>query len=76
MELQNSLKGFNFIPTLSREEWNGKKGYVHHVYEELCNEKPDALFYLCGWKDMVDEAKERIQNIGYDKKNIHLEIYG
>lgn len=76
IELQNSLKQFNYIPTLSREEWDGKKGYVHHVYEELCSSKPDAIFYLCGWKDMIDEAKERIQKIGYDKKNIHFEIYG
>jgi CDP-4-dehydro-6-deoxyglucose reductase len=76
IELQNSLKHFSYIPTLSREEWDGKKGYVHHVYEELCFSKPDALFYLCGWKDMIDEAKERIQKIGYDKKNIHFEIYG
>lgn len=76
IELQNSLKHFNYIPTLSREEWDGKKGYVHHVYEELCASKPDAIFYLCGWKDMIDEAKERIQKIGYDKKNIHFEIYG
>lgn len=76
IELQNSLKHFNYIPTLSREEWNGKKGYVHQVYEDLCKSKPDAIFYLCGWKDMIDEAKERIQKLGYDKKNIILEIYG
>lgn len=76
IELQNSLKGFNYFPTLSREEWDGKRGYVHHVYEELCSSKPDATFYLCGWKDMIDEAKDRIQKIGYDKKNIHFELYG
>jgi CDP-4-dehydro-6-deoxyglucose reductase len=76
IELQNCLKGFNYIPTLSREEWDGKRGYVHHVYEELCNAQPDALFYLCGWKDMINEAKERIQKLGYDKKSIHFELYG
>jgi hypothetical protein len=25
---------------------------------------------------MIDEAKQRILNMGYDKKDIHLEIYG
>jgi ferredoxin-NADP reductase len=64
-------------------------GYVHQVYEEICMEnmtkdpenpgekivKP-ASFYLCGWKGMVDEAKKRITELGYDKKSIHSEIYG
>ncbi|MGZ5245695.1 MAG: ferredoxin--NADP reductase [Flavitalea sp.] len=35
-----------------------------------------ADFYLCGWKNMIDEAKQRIISMGYDKKNIHLELYG
>jgi ferredoxin-NADP reductase len=64
-------------------------GYVHQVFEEVCNDskipnpenptemlvKP-AYFYLCGWKNMIDEAKQRILNLGYDKKAIHLELYG
>jgi hypothetical protein len=29
-----------------------------------------------GWKSMVDEAKQRILKLGYDKKDIHLELYG
>jgi len=53
------------------------KGYVHPVYESLCNQgKTPANFYLCGWKSMVDEAKQRILAMGYDKKAIHLELYG
>lgn len=35
-----------------------------------------AYFYLCGWKNMIDEAKQRILALGYDKKAIHLELYG
>jgi ferredoxin-NADP reductase len=35
-----------------------------------------AYFYLCGWKNMIDEAKMRILNIGYSRKDIHLELYG
>ncbi|MDP4131266.1 MAG: FAD-binding oxidoreductase [Bacteroidota bacterium] len=67
-----------------------RTGYVHSVYEEICrrntppvlsdlpssiNIKP-AQFYLCGWKNMIDEAKLRILALGYDKKAIHLELYG
>jgi CDP-4-dehydro-6-deoxyglucose reductase len=71
-----SEKGFHYHPTLSREKWEGHTGYVHAVYEELCEERPAASFFLCGWKGMIDEARERIQAMGYDKKQIHFEIYG
>lgn len=66
-----------------------RNGYVHQVYEEICRNnrmnnpsdpgntivKP-AYFYLCGWRNMIDEAKQRILELGYDKKSIHLELYG
>jgi len=75
-ELQQKHPGFRYIPTLSRENWEGETGYVHNIYEQLCASKPSAEFYLCGWKGMIDEARERIQAMGYDKKAIHFEIYG
>jgi ferredoxin-NADP reductase len=79
-DLQNELPGFHYIPTLSREDdpsWWGRKGYVHTIYEEmLSTEKPSANFFLCGWKAMIDEAKQRIQALGYDRKSIHQELYG
>ena len=80
--LEMEIEGFHYIPTLSRDQWEGCCGYVHAVYENLVNEKregtslKEARFYLCGWKNMVDEAKKRIQELGYDKKAIHLELYG
>lgn len=70
------LEDFHFIPTLSREEWTGKTGYVHAIYAEHTAHKPDANFMLCGWKNMIDEAKQRILAMGYDKKSIHQELYG
>jgi CDP-4-dehydro-6-deoxyglucose reductase len=75
-QLAASVPRFKYIPTLSREEWEGKTGYVHPIYEELCTERKPANFFLCGWKGMIDEAKKRITEMGYDKKEIHVEIYG
>ena len=75
-ELQESIPGFQYIPTLSRESWEGKTGYVHPIYEALCADKNPADFYLCGWRGMIDEAKKRIMDMGYDKKEIYTEIYG
>ncbi len=76
MQLQQELPGFHYLPVLSREQWQGKSGYVHPVYEAICADKRPAYFYLCGWKGMLDEAKKRIMDMGYDRKAIHLEIYG
>jgi CDP-4-dehydro-6-deoxyglucose reductase len=75
-ELENKFSGFHYHPVLSRETWEGRMGYVHPVYEELCKAKQPAQFLLCGWKNMIDEALTRIQAMGYDKKQIHREIYG
>ena len=86
-QLQNDLPLFHYLPTFSREEpGTYRTGYVHSVYEELClshaagdgSGKPPypAYFYLCGWKTMIDEAKQRILALGYDRKAIHQELYG
>ena len=79
-ELEKQEPGFFFHPCYSREEEipeGTHKGYVHPVYESLTEQgKKPAKFYLCGWKNMIDEAKARILAMGYDKKAIHLELYG
>ncbi len=67
---------FQFHPVLSREEWEGRTGYVHAVYEELVADRRPAHFFLCGWRNMIDEAKHRILAMGYDRTSIHQEIYG
>ncbi|AEW01877.1 oxidoreductase [Niastella koreensis] len=91
-ELAEKVTSFQYLPTFSREVPENydhliRTGYVHTIYEEIiransaqANTSPPALkpayFYLCGWKNMIDEAKQRIQDLGYDRKTIHLELYG
>jgi ferredoxin-NADP reductase len=78
-ELEKEIENYFYLPTFSREPEDipVRKGYVHSVYEEIIlTEKRPAYFYLCGWKNMIDEAKQRILALGYDKKDIHLELYG
>lgn len=84
--LAGQMPGFHYIPTFSREIADDpliRTGYVHPIYEEICrkNQSPSgelqaACFFLCGWKNMIDEAKHRIQALGYDRKSIHQELYG
>ncbi|MBP6335288.1 MAG: oxidoreductase [Bacteroidia bacterium] len=68
---------FKFIPVLSRknEGWEGKTGYVHPIYEELFEDRRPANFYICGWADMLHEARERLKNMGYDRKQVRFESY-
>ena len=87
-ELDERMPNFHYIPTFSREKTDDpliRTGYVHTVYEEICRshqtaaasqELRAASFFLCGWKNMIDEAKQRIQALGYDRKSIHQELYG
>ncbi len=79
------MQNVHYLPTLSRENWEGPQGYVHALYENVLKTKiaetgsenlPTANFYLCGWKNMIDEAKEKFMAFGYDKKAIHQELYG
>ena len=77
MELQHT--GFHYHVALSRLdsiEEGFNKGYVHYIYEELLTTIPNPLIYLCGWREMIDEANQRLLQAGIDKKNIHFELYG
>ena len=79
-KLTEALNGFEYHITLSRETaatWQGHRGYVHRVYEELYPNKKDAIiFYLCGWDVMIEEARKRLEAMGYDRKQIRFESYG
>lgn len=67
---------FYFHPVLSREDgWQGAKGYVHPVYEEILADRRPAYILLCGWSSMVREARDRLYAMGYTKEQVHFELY-
>jgi|TARA_B110000914_G_C15411282_1_gene421955 NAD(P)H-flavin reductase len=76
--LKNFMNNFNYIPILSREKWAGNSGYVHEQYLNIIKNKSlnDPIFYLCGWKDMIKEARTNLKGLGFESKKIKLEIYG
>lgn len=75
-EFQHLIPGMHYVPVLSREAWDGRRGYVHEAYKELCANKPNAHFLLCGWKNMVDEARTTLAELGYGKDQVQFELYG
>ena len=77
--MKEKMEGFDYTIALSREEkWEGAKGYVHAIYMEKYKEViPNRHFYICGWSNMIDEAVANlIVKMGYDKSQIHYELYG
>jgi CDP-4-dehydro-6-deoxyglucose reductase len=78
MEELSKREDFNYYPVLSREpssDWTGRRGYVHHTYKEIFNGRNDAEFYICGWRDMVSQARINLLEMGFDRKQIHFERY-
>ena len=77
-QFENSINNFKYIPVLSREKWEGQSGYVHDQYLKLIKENTldNPTFYLCGWRDMIKEARLNLKDLGFDSKKIKLEIYG
>jgi ferredoxin-NADP reductase len=89
-ELTETNPNFRFSVALSRENdvdlakindfyKNNDKitinsGYVHPI----CTENFDATahYYLCGWKNMIDEAVLNLKNLGLPEKQLHYELYG
>ena len=70
---------FQYDIALSREaDWEGYKGYVHQIYLEQYKEvREDLDFHLCGWSNMIDDAVANlIVKMGFDKSQIHYELYG
>ena len=85
-ELLSQMDNFQYSIALSRAEGlptaikneTFYKGYVHQIYErDYAQTRPNINFFLCGWSNMIDEASDRLINqMGYDKSQVHCELYG
>lgn len=79
--LEVSEPGFFYYPSFSREVTTKEgtyTGYVHEIYKTLLKSDTSmqAAFYICGWKEMIDEARITLKALGVAKEKIHFEIYG
>lgn len=65
------------LPLIKEENIYFYKGYVHQVYQhqKLFSAK-EPVFYLCGWRNMIDEAQKNLLNLGFPSSNILTELYG
>ena len=76
--IESLVPNFEFVPTLSQEDWKGKTGYVHEHYLELIDTmKVKPLVYYCGWDRMVAEGRSHLAKRGFlMTKDIRVEIFG
>ena len=67
----------DFWPTLTRptETWAGRTGRVQAHLEAAIAGRRDLDFYLCGLKEMVDQVRGILKEMGFDRKQIRAEKY-
>jgi len=73
---------FHFIPTISRpkhperpERWMGATGYVQdHLVAQL-RDPVGKQVYVCGLLPMIESARASLKGMGFQREQIHYEIY-
>jgi Na+-transporting NADH:ubiquinone oxidoreductase subunit F len=78
-EMEKQLPAFTFIPTLSREaegtQWEGKRGRVTDLIEDLVPEGAKYDVYICGNPDMVDSCTSRLLKKGIPEDQIYFDKF-
>jgi len=76
-EMARRFPQFHFQPVLSRPEpgWQGLVGHVQEHLKDALGDRRDVDVYLCGLKEMVNETRKLLKEIGFDRKQIFYEKY-
>ncbi len=76
-EMAAKFPNFRFLPTLSRpgESWTGRAGHVQAHLQEAIGERRDVDVFLCGLKLMVDDVRNILKEMGFERKQILFEKY-
>lgn len=76
-EMAKRFPQFRFWPTLTQpgEDWRGRVGRVQAHLEEVTKGRRDLDFYLCGLRPMVDDVRQLLKNMGFERKQIRAEKY-
>jgi NAD(P)H-flavin reductase len=68
---------FHFWPTLTQPgpDWTGRAGRVQRHLVEAIGGRSDIDIYLCGLQPMVDDVRQILKAMGFDRKQIRYEKY-
>lgn len=75
--LQRRHPSFRFWPTLTRPEpsWTGRIGRVQQHVCEAVGDRRDVDVYICGLKEMVEDVRNLLKDLGFDRKRVIFERY-
>ncbi len=68
---------FEYVPTITRptHTWTGTAGRVHPLALAALGERRDIDIYICGLREMVDELRMKLKEIGVDRRRMIYEKY-
>ncbi|MBI4909511.1 MAG: oxidoreductase [Acidobacteria bacterium] len=75
--LAHQYANFKFICTVTRptEAWKGNAGRVQQYVLSSLGDRRDFNVYICGLKEMVNDVRDRLKELGFEKGQIHFERY-
>ena len=75
--LARQYPNFRFWPTISRpdEGWTGKRGRVQLHIDEALGNRRDLDIYICGMREMVDEVRNNLKLLGFERRQVIIEKY-
>jgi CDP-4-dehydro-6-deoxyglucose reductase len=76
-EMTRGYSQFRFWPTLTQPgaDWTGRTGRVQAHLAEAIGGRRDIDIYLCGLQPMVDDVRQILKGMGFDRKQIRYEKY-
>jgi ferredoxin-NADP reductase len=77
LEMARGDANFDYRPTLTRpsEYWAGRTGRVQQHTLEALHGRGGADIYICGLREMVDDVRLRLKELGIDRRKIIYERY-
>lgn len=75
--LERAHANFRFWPTLTRPDaaWHGRTGRVQQHLAEALGTNREIEVYICGLREMVDEIRAMLRDLGFERKQIIYEKY-
>jgi len=75
--LDKRFANFDYQPTLTRppDSWTGRVGRVQQWVIEALGDRRDVDVYICGLREMVDDVRASLKELGLDRKRIIYEKY-
>jgi CDP-4-dehydro-6-deoxyglucose reductase len=75
--MQQAHPNFHFWPTLTQPgtHWTGRTGRVQNHILQAVGDRREVDMYICGLKAMVDDVRQRLKDLGFERRRIIFEKY-